>query len=142
MTESVAARLLLLSLSLVLGSCAVRQSVYKTNLNLEKPLEFRPRPPAGGTTSHACLTGNYHHVYRTDNQYGNSEVWLCCAPVAEILKDSFNCGSSGLSLSQILGGGSDYWKIRSCSLLHPTASEPSFIPVCIPAPLSVDTGPR
>jgi hypothetical protein len=96
MTASVAARLLLLSLSLVLASCAAREPVYKTNLNLEKPFEFRPRrPPSGDTASHACLTGDYHHVYRTDNgQYGRSEVWLCCVPVAEILKDSFNCGSS------------------------------------------------
>jgi hypothetical protein len=121
MTESVGASLLLLSLSLVLGSCAVRQSVYKTNLNLEKPLEFRPRPPASGTTSHACLTGNYYHVYRTDNQYGNSEVWLCCAPVAEILKNSFNSGSSGfISLSQILGWG---FGLQENSLLFSSASD-------------------
>src|SRR4029434_1407027 len=97
MTASFAARLLLLSLSLVLASCAARERAYRTDLKLGKPLEFRPRYPfpKGDVGSNACLQGNYNHVYRTnDGQYGQSEVWLCCVPVAEILKESFPCGSA------------------------------------------------
>ena len=83
------------------------------------------------------------HIYDTDQgQYGQREVFLCCVPADEILSDSFNCGSSTfpiLSIARILGGDSDYWKIRSCYLLHHIETEPTFILVCIPAPVSADS---
>jgi hypothetical protein len=63
---------------------------------------------------------------------GDREVWLCCIPVAEILSESFRCADSPFPM---LFGSSDYAKVRYCSLAHPTATEPTYIPLCIPAPL-------
>ena len=132
-----------LVLSATLPACRETIREYTRELSLGKTIEFRPRrlPTGGATSNHPCIQGSYNHVYETDyGQYGQREVWLCCVPVDEILRESFNCGESALSsIYQVLGGGdSDYWKIRSCYLQHPTATEPTFIPVCIPAPLSVE----
>lgn len=106
-------------------------------VQLGRPLEFRPiRVPSGDVTDHPCLRGNYIHQYRTSGMTGD-EVWLCCIPVNEILSDSFQCAGARFSLSLV---SSDYMKIRYCSLLSPTASEPTFIPVCIPAPVQAPRG--
>jgi hypothetical protein len=101
------------------------------NVQLGRPFEVRPmRVPRGDVTSHLCLRGSYIYQYRTSGVTG-AEVWLCCIPVNEILSESFQCaGRFPLSLVS-----SDYMKIRYCSLLHPTAAETTFIPVCIPAPV-------
>jgi hypothetical protein len=101
-------------------------------VELGRPFEIRPmRVPRGDVMGHSCLRGTYIHQYRT-----SGEVWLCCIPVNEILSESFQCAGARLSLL----GSSDYMKIRYCSLLHPTASEPTFIPVCIPAPVQAPIG--
>lgn len=128
-----------------LTACTGAKRIYKKGMSLEKTIEFRPKQLAtgGDVTDHPCIRGSYIHVYDTDQgQYGQREVWLCCVPVDEILSDSFDCGCSSfptISMAGLLGGDSDYWKIRSCYLLHPTETEPTFIPVCIPAPLQVET---
>lgn len=130
-----------LCLSVGLAACVERPRAYTSEIKLAKTFEFRPRrlPTGGSPANHPCIRGDYTHVYDTDDgQYGQREVWLCCVPVEAILNDSFNCGSSAfpvISIGHLLGGSSDYWKIRSCALLHPTETEPTFIPVCIPAPL-------
>ena len=135
----------ILSLSIALAACVAAPSEYKKAMSIEKTLEFRPRrlPSGGDATDHPCIRGSYIHVYDTDQgQYGQREVWLCCVPVDEILSESFDCGSSAfptITLADLFGGSSDYWKVRSCHLLHPTETEPTFIPVCIPAPLFVET---
>ena len=144
MKMSTIAIVLGLLISVALTACAERKRVYTKELNLEKGFEFRPgNLPTGAPANHPCIRGSYIHIYDTDQgQYGQREVFLCCVPVDEILSDSFNCGSSAfpsLSIASILGGDSDYWKIRSCYLLHPTETEPTFIPVCIPAPVSADS---
>lgn len=106
------------------------------NVQLGRPFEVRPmRVPRGDVTGHPCLRGSYIHQYRTSGVTG-AEVWLCCIPVNEILSESFQCAGR-FSLSLV---SSDYMKIRYCSLLHPTASDPTFIPVCIPAPVQAPIG--
>ena len=104
----------------------------RSEIQLDGPLEFRPRRvPRGDVGSHACLSGSYTYPYQTAGITGR-EVWLCCIPVDEILRESFHCAGGTLPRPF---GSPEYIKIRYCSLLHPTASEPTYIPVCIPAPL-------
>lgn len=129
-----------LCLSLGLAACVEKPRAYTSDIKLAKPLEFRPRRlPTGDPTDHPCIRGGYTHVFDTDDgQYGQREVWLCCVPVEAILSGSFNCGVSDFptpSIERLLGGSSGYWKIRYCSVLHPTEPEPTFIPACIPAPV-------
>ena len=83
--------------------------------------------------AHVCVRGDYTHVYETSQGLsGDREVWLCCIPVDEILRDSFRCADSRFPA---LFGSSDYMRIRYCGLAHPTSREPRYIPICIPAPL-------
>ena len=106
---------------------------YSTELKLEHPIEFRPRRFSSGDSSdHPCIRGDYYHVYDTDSGLHGREVWLCCVPIDEILSDSFDCAPS---IYPPYLGDSDYTKIRYCVLEHPTATEPTYIPVCLPAPL-------
>lgn len=125
---------------LLLSGCATigeQKRIYKTELRLERAIEFRPvRLPTGAPTDHPCIRGDYYHVYETDEGCWGREVYLCCVPIEEILSDSFYCAGEAFSL---VCGGEDYRKIRNCYLQHPTELEPTFIPVCIPAPL---TAPR
>jgi hypothetical protein len=117
------------------GDKPPQQKTYKTEVSLGQTLAFFPRrfPADGDPASHACVRGDYTHVYETSQGFsGDREVWLCCLPVDEILSDSFRCADS---LFPALFGDSDYTKIRYCSLAHPTSTEPRYIPVCIPAPL-------
>lgn len=109
---------------------------YKKSISLGNALAFRPRrlPSGGATSSHACIRGDYNHVYETNGGYHGDEVWLCCVPVNEILRDSFHCASTLLPITHL--GGVDHMKIRYCTLLHPTNTEATYIPVCIPAPLT------
>ena len=119
----------------MLGACVGKKRMYKDRLGLEKTIEFRPRrlPGGGAPNEHPCIQGNYYHRYETENGMHGYEVWLCCVPVNEVLSDSFGCDGSFLALPHI--GNSDYMKIRYCALLHPTETELTYIPVCIPAPL-------
>ena len=112
---------------------------YREKVVVGKPIEFQCE--SEDRTDHPCLRdGSYHHVYETDNGLHGREVWLCCIDPDEILRDSFHCSSEVRVLTKIgLGGNSDYWKIRTCYLMHPTETEPTIIPVCIPAPLSTES---
>ncbi len=108
---------------------------YMKKLGLGRTLELRPRklPTGGDPGAHACIRGDYNHVYTTSAGWHGDEVWLCCIPVHEILRDSFQCSAS---LIPEVFGSSDYSKIRFCGLLHPTETEATYIPVCVPAPLT------
>jgi hypothetical protein len=84
-------------------------------------------------TSHACIRGDCTHIYeRSQGIGGEREVRLCCIPIDEIPKVSFRCANSWFPA---LFGSSDYTKIRYCSLVHPTLTEPRYIPICIPPAL-------
>ena len=113
-------------------------SRYQQEVKLGRAIKFRPRPFSPGgqdRTNHACLQGNYSHRYATQEGGRSREVWLCCVPVEELLRDSFNCSDDTLMPAIYTVRGADYAKIRSCHLQHPTSTEPTFIPACIPAPL-------
>ena len=103
---------------------------YRSEMEFGRTLEIRPRrlSMGGDIGNNACIRGSYTHRY----QAANGDVWLCCIPPNEILSSSFNCSGSVIP---ILFPNSDDMKIRYCSLSHPTSTEPSFIPVCVPAPL-------
>ena len=106
---------------------------YKRAVNLERTLAFRPRRfPDGDASAHPCIRGDYSHVYEAQSALFEDDVYLCCVPVEEILSDSFPCAASPIPN---IFGNTDDAKIRFCSLLHPTETEPTYIPVCIPAPL-------
>ncbi len=115
------------------GFIVLAGQVFVSEIQLDRPLEIRPRLISRGDLgSHPCLRGSYTYPYETVGTSGNREVWLCCIPVDEILKDSFHC--AGSFFPQLFGSSNDQ-KIRHCSLLDPRDVEPTFIPVCIPAPL-------
>lgn len=132
--------LVAIAMGLVLSACdrgAERR--YSRKVSLERTFEFRPDTllsrSRGDAADHPCIRGDYHHVYETDSGwYGEREVWLCCVSIDEILSDSFQCGPS-LILDLLATRDPNYMKIRYCSLIHPTETEPTYIPVCIPAPL-------
>lgn len=140
--RNLALAMCILAPAAVLSSCNLSdgqdgrpERTFKTEVSLGETLAFFPRrfPADGDPASHACVRGDYTHVYETSQGLGGDrEVWLCCIPVDEILSDSFRCADS---LFPALFGDTDYTKIRYCSLAHPTSSEPRYIPVCIPAPL-------
>ena len=140
--RKVGIRILCLAPAVVVASCNLfdgqkdrPQKTYKSEVSLGETLAFFPRrfPAGGDPASHACVRGDYPHVYETGQGIsGGREVWLCCIPVDEILSDSFRCADS---LFPQLFGDTDYSKIRYCSLADPNSSEPRYIPVCIPAPL-------
>jgi hypothetical protein len=118
---------------LALAGCQTATATQKAQLQLDlgAPLLIRPKklPTGGGGSYHACLRGQYSHQYRLD-----SEVWLCCVPINELLSSSFDCAAG---VATLLGG--EYMKVRYCLLeAHPkgpTAREPEFVPVCVPAAL-------
>ncbi len=89
------------------------------------------------------MEGAYTHVYEMQSALYGSEVWLCCVPVDELLRESFWC-AGGLEESEgtlivpsVLGhlGSADDLKIRYCMLYDATAEEQVLIPACIEAPL-------
>jgi hypothetical protein len=111
---------------------AVTARTYYGEVHLGRPLAFRlQRVPRGDVAGHDCLRGSYTHVYRGAG-FSGQEVWLCCVPVDEILSDAFRCAAG--AFPPVLGS-SEYLKISHCSLQHPTAAQPTYIPVCIPAPV-------
>jgi hypothetical protein len=134
--------ILLLAQTVVVSSCNLSdgqegrpQKTHESEVSLGRTLALLPGrfPADGDPADHACVRGDYTHVYETDQGLsGDPEVWLCCLPVDEILRDSFRCADSFLLA---LFGDADDAKIRYCSLAHPTSREPEYIPVCIPAPL-------
>ena len=142
MRKGALAILLLAATAVVVSSCNLTDGqkgspdkTFQAEVSLGQTLAFIPRrfPADGDPESHACIRGDYTHVYETSSGIsGDREVWLCCLPVDEILSDSFRCADS---LFPALFGDTDYTKIRYCSLAHPTSTEPRHIPVCIPAPL-------
>ena len=137
-----AVAILVLAQTILVSSCNLSdgpkgrpQKTYKSEVSLGRTLAFLPGrfPADGDPASHACVRGDYTHVYETSRGLSaDPEVWLCCIPVDEILRDSFRCADS---LLPALFGATDDTKIRYCSLADPTSTEPQHIPVCIPAPL-------
>ncbi len=144
MKTSVTTIVLIALCATLLCSCtrSTQAPTYKKEVQLGRAIEFRPiRISRGDLADHACIRGDYMHVYETESGWSSSpgrpEVWLCCVPIDALLSDQFHCADTLLTsiLTSIYGGDSDYLKVRFCSLLHPTEIEPVYIRVCIPAPL-------
>ena len=100
------------ALTVVVSSCNAfdgqGERTYRTEVSLGRTLAFTPRrlPTNGDPASHACVRGDYSHIYQTSQgMSGDREVWLCCIPVEEILSDSFRCADSPFPA---LFGGTEY----------------------------------
>lgn len=120
--------------------------VFADHYRLGRAFEVRPAPfrTGGFPSNERCMEGNYTYVYETDTPLHGREVWLCCVPVEELLRDSFSCAGEvlvGGALAYI--GDADYLKIRFCQLYDAQSTELRLIPACIPAPLEapVDDDP-
>ncbi len=110
-----------------------REPVFVTEIHLGSALSVAPVTQNTRSVD-SCLTGDYFHPYETSGGMYGQEVWLCCVPPEEILKDSFHCADSIFNHLSIFGS-KEAGKIRFCSLVHPTSAELTYIPLCIPAPL-------
>jgi hypothetical protein len=80
-----------------------------------------------------CLPrGNYTHRDESTAGFSGWEVWLCCVSIEELARASFQCADESIGS---LFEDTLYMKVRFCSLLHPTSTDPTLIPVCVPAPV-------
>jgi len=122
------------------GYRIVKQKNYvKKPMLIGDPIRIRPAPfkTGGFPSNETCMAGNYYHVYDSDSGLHGREVWLCCVPIDELLRDSFLCADGLLSMNYI--GDPDYLKIRYCHVYDALSEELRLIPVCIPAPLSTES---
>ena len=141
--KSVHLAMLMLLATCTCMSCALAQQqtplwpstkdVFQDKIEVGRTLEFRPRRfPTGAPTDHACLRGNYTHRYESTAGFSGREVWLCCVPIEELAREAFQCADESIGR---LFEDTLYMKVRFCSLLHPTSTDPTLIPVCVPAPV-------
>ena len=132
--RNLALAMCILAPAAVLSSCNLSdgqdgrpERTFKTEVSLGETLAFFPRrfPADGDPASHACVRGDYTHVYETSQGLGGDrEVWLCCIPVDEILSDSFRCADS---LFPALFGDTDYPRSDTAALrIRPRVSRNTF----------------
>jgi len=124
----------LVTLAFVLrGGSEAKQGQFAAEVRLGSPFVIRPGKLPRGTEGGGCFEGNYLYPYRISSGVHAGDVWLCCVPIDELLRETFQCG--GLQRPTFLGSAADQ-KVQTCSLVNPVSEEPEFIPVCIPAPLT------
>jgi hypothetical protein len=114
------------------GRAAAKGVQFAREVRLGKPLAMRPAS-TGAQAWEGCLQGHYRHRYEISSGIYAGEVWLCCVPLDELLRDSFNCG--GLQLPAVFGSEADQ-KVQACTLVDATSAEPRVVPACIRAPLT------
>ena len=122
---------LALFVALLLSACQTRQRVFENEFRAKGPITIVP----AGATAQArqfCLDSNYIYRYQVAQGVHAGDVWLCCIPINELLRDSFRCG--GFQLPIHFGSTADQ-KVQTCSLLNPTSTSVEYVPACIPAPL-------
>ena len=113
---------------------------FAAEVRLGGPLTIRPGSFASGAQAwQGCLEGDYVYPYRISSGVHAGDVWLCCVPIDELLREGFQCG--GLQRPPIFGSAADQ-KVQTCLLVNPVSDEPEFCPACIPAPLTAPTHPR
>lgn len=113
-----------------------RPKVFAHRLELGQRFELIAAPfrTGGFPSNERCMEGSYIYRHETNSpQYGR-EVWLCCVPVEELLRESFQCAGEILAPLFFLGDA-DLLKIRYCYLYDAQSTELRLIPACIPAPL-------
>lgn len=119
------------------GPGAAKQSkVFAHRLELGQPFELIAAPfrTGGFPSNERCMEGSYIYRHETDSPLYGREVWLCCVPVEELLRETFQCAGEILSPLFFLGDADDL-KIRYCYLYDAQSTELRLIPACIPAPL-------
>jgi hypothetical protein len=111
---------------------------YRKEVRFDRPLVIRPGA-AGAQAAEGCMNGSYLHRYTITSGINAGEVWLCCVPIAELLRDSFRCGGI---MPVYLGTPADA-KVQTCSLVNATSPTGGYIPACIQAPYeaSIDHAP-
>jgi hypothetical protein len=86
---------------------------------------------SGAQANQNCLNSTYIYHYQISSGVNVGEVWLCCIPIDELLRDSFRC--NGVDLPVRSGSGADQ-KVQTCRLLNPTSTGLQYTVACIPAP--------
>ena len=99
-------------------------------------LAERPFRVGGFPANQACVDGSYTHLYTISSGIRAGEVWLCCVPIAELLRDNFSCADGAtVPIGRFNGGTADDLKVQYCALYDPESTERAFTPACLPAPL-------
>ena len=84
-----------------------------------------------------CFEDSYPYYYEEELASGAIQHWECCVPIDALLSNSFRCAGSDCdsidSVIDIPVYNSGNPKISDCMLLHPTSSEPWYVPACRPA---------
>jgi hypothetical protein len=119
------------AMTLFCSACQTAQRIPLDEFRAGKPIVIAPAA-SGAQANQNCLNGTYIYRYQISSGVHAGDVWLCCIPINELLRDSFRCGGSLLPVH--LGSSADQ-KVQTCSLLNPISTQVEYIPACIPAPL-------
>jgi hypothetical protein len=123
------------------GDTAAQARQFTNEVRLGESLATMPGQfPAGAVAWTGCLEGNYHHLYQISSGFRAGDVYLCCVPIDELLRQSFDCGSI-FPRPWFFGSPADQ-KVQTCTLLDPVSEELRLIPACIPAPTEAPEVPR
>jgi hypothetical protein len=116
------------------------ERLYRESLRLGQPLRIGlvPFRTGGFPANEQCMEGNYTHPYRITSGLRAGDVWLCCVPVNELLRESFACADGILAISLYGYGSPEDLKVQYCSLYDAQSTELRYTPACIPAPLMVE----
>ena len=111
-----------------------RELVREIRLGGTLTLAERPFRIGGFPSNEACVAGDYTHSYTITSGIRAGEVWLCCVPIAELLRESFSCADGVVLVGTFNGGSADDLKVQYCALYDAESTERVFVPACLPAP--------
>ena len=120
------------------------EPIYQTEVRLGEPISIGAAPfrTGGFPANENCMSGNYVHNHTITSGLRAGEVWLCCVPVNELLRESFSCAAGALVIGPYGYGNADDLKVQFCNLYDALSTELRYTPACIPAPLvAPGTGP-
>jgi hypothetical protein len=126
----------LFTLILFICSCSSSKKLsYAKAVKLGTPALVIPgiMHTGGAQACESCLAGNYYHPYKIEAGINAGNVYLCCVPIEELARESFDCSCQ---LLPYLGTSLDQ-KVQTCLLIDPVSTVPHQIRVCIQAPISV-----
>ena len=111
-----------------------REFVHEIRIGRTLTLAERPFRIGGFPSNEDCVEGDYTHAYTITAGVHSGEVWLCCVPIAELLRESFSCADGVVLVGTFNGGNADDLKIQYCALWDAQSTERAFVPACLPAP--------
>ena len=112
-----------------------RELVREIRLGGTLTLAERPFRVGGFPANEACVEGDYTHAYTITAGIRAGEVWLCCVPIAELLRENFSCADGAtVPVGLFNGGSADDLKVQYCALYDAQSTERVFTPACLPAP--------